>query len=225
VNGRVGIDSLGLFGRTVPWKTRQPDDRHCSPSCGEPTELGTSTTRADHCSHRRGGSHRRRSSSPENQLRVPRRQLTLIVAALLASGLAGCSSNHGLEPLAARDRIQAVDGVTSATVTTGIDRQTLKTTHFIDVRLRLDGTTKSRDLSQLIEYAARVAWATEIDHEPTDVQVSVSSTPAVDTFAILQKLGLPASPASSDHSSALISARLLEEKWGRWPGQVPERLG
>lgn len=115
VNGRVGIDSLGLFGRTVPWKTRQPDDRHCSPSCGEPTELGTSTTRADHCSHRRGGSHRRRSSSPENQLRVPRRQLTLIVAALLASGLAGCSSNHGLEPLAARDRIQAVDGVTSAT--------------------------------------------------------------------------------------------------------------
>lgn len=126
---------------------------------------------------------------------------------------------------AARDQIQAVDGVTSAAVTTGVDRQTLKTTHFVDVCQQVDGTANSRDLSQLIGYAARVAWATDVGGEPADVQVAGSTHSSVDPSATPQKFGMEASPASMDLSSALVSARILEEKWGRWPGSVSERLG
>lgn len=153
-----------------------------------------------------------------------KRVVLFTTVATLTSVLTGCSSTHGLEPLAARDRVEAADGVRNATVTTGTDQQTLKTTHFVDVRLQLDGTSSPAQLSRLIDYAIQVGWATDIGHSPTDVQVSVSSPAAVDTLAIVKKLGLEATPASTDHSSVLIGAQTLEAKWGRWPGPIPRRL-
>jgi hypothetical protein len=129
-----------------------------------------------------------------------------------------------LTPLEARDRVQSAHDVVKATVTTGTDRETLKTTYFVDVRVTLRGGESPTELSELVDYVTRIGWATDIGHQPTGVQLVMSGPGDPNVIAALDGLGLKGYPGPRDDSSALITAQDLEQKWGRWPGQVPDKI-
>lgn len=143
--------------------------------------------------------------------------------AALAVMLTGCASSQGLTPLEARDRVEAAPGVASATVTTGEEERTLKTTYFVRVRVQMEREQTSEDLSRLVEYVSRVGWATRIGHTPTGMQLNFSGPGDVDAHAILEGLGVKSSPGFSN-ASVLVSAKTLNDKWGRWPSEVPKPL-
>lgn len=129
-----------------------------------------------------------------------------------------------LTPLEARDRVQSAPHVEKATVTTGADRETLKTTYFVDVRVTLDESESATDLTELVDYMTRVGWATDIGHQPTGVRLTVSGPGNPDVIAALDTVGLKGYPGPRDRSSALISSPDLEEKWGKWPGGIPDPI-
>lgn len=129
-----------------------------------------------------------------------------------------------LTPLEARDRVQSAPDVVKATVTTGTDRGTLKTTYFVDVRVTVRGGESMTELTQLVDYVTQVGWATDIGHRPTGVQLLLSGPGSPDVIAALDELGLKGYPGPRDNSSALITAKDLELKWGKWPGKVPEQI-
>lgn len=135
--------------------------------------------------------------------------------------VSGCTAERGLTPLEARDRVEAAPGVASATVTTGEEARTFQTTSFVRVRVQLEDAQASADVSRLIEYVARVGWATRIGRTPTGLQLNVSGPEDVDVHAVLDGLGVPSSPGLSG-ASVLVSAKTMNSKWGAWPCDVPE---
>jgi hypothetical protein len=150
--------------------------------------------------------------------------LAMVSGVIVVSGLGGCAMRSSLTPLEARDRVQSAPDVTKATVTTGTDRESLKTTYFVDVRVTIRGSESSTELTQLVDYVTRVGWATDIGHQPTGVQLLLSGPGSPDVIAALDELGLKGYPGPRDNSSALITAKDLEQKWGKWPGEVPDQI-
>ncbi|GAA3334444.1 hypothetical protein HP467_01470 [Curtobacterium albidum] len=152
--------------------------------------------------------------------------MALIVPAIVLAGamllsMNGCASSSALSPLDARDAVENEPGVESATVTTGMDRETLAKSYFIDVRVKLRDGLSSADQQRLVDYSAATGWATDTLHEPYGLRLQITSSPSVDVRKILEEMGVASSPAPNDKSFVLISAEDMNKKWGKWPTRAP----
>ncbi|WIE66140.1 hypothetical protein DEI99_006290 [Curtobacterium sp. MCLR17_036] len=147
---------------------------------------------------------------------------TYLIALVVGLMVSGCSRGDAFEPLEARDFLERSRGVENATVTTGKLRGTLKSTYFVDVRVRVDSTEGDDRLGAIALRAVQTGWATRIDHAPYGVYLEVSGKPDIDVGELLDGAGLHVQSGIRPSAPVLVSAESLQRRWGKWPGARPD---
>jgi hypothetical protein len=160
-----------------------------------------------------------------------RRTVALTAAVLCVVTLPGCAriaSVGAVAPKAAADYIGQDPAVHTAIVHETNISKTFADSYYGSADLNLRAAPKNPDV--LLNRALQAVWATRMPHHPEGVFINVEG-PGIAGFpldeqALTDAGWADAVPDSSGNDSEmiLVPERLLEKKWGSWPGKRPDGL-
>ncbi|POH71210.1 hypothetical protein C3B59_00970 [Cryobacterium zongtaii] len=139
--------------------------------------------------------------------------------------LSGCSigASGGQSNESAEQSLLAIPGVTDATVNTESMKSGFQDETSTVVELKLEAGAAVSDPNSLVDYLLRVAWSTQTKEANTSVVVQVVSEPQISILDALDAGGWDSAGGRSQHPErALVSAGEVKERFGDWPGDVPE---
>ena len=141
-----------------------------------------------------------------------------LVVILSGCGLAG---PNGQSKESADAALSAIPGVGEATVNTEslISGLQIETSTVIELNLE-PGSTVS-DPERLVDYLLRVAWSTQTKEANRAVVVQIVGEPQISTLDALDAGGWESARGRSPERS-LVRAYEVKERYGDWPGEVPE---
>jgi len=161
-----------------------------------------------------------------------RRGTTLAAVALCVVTLTGCArvaSIGAVAPKAAADYIGQDPSVHTVLVHETNIAKTFADSYYADADINL--RTAPEDPQRLLDRTLQAAWATRMPHHPEGVFIHVEG-PGKDGFpldkdALADAGWTDAVPDDSNNERTkliLVPERLLEKKWGGWPGKRPDGL-
>ena len=153
-----------------------------------------------------------------------RAPLSVGVAALVVV-LSGCAfgGSEGQSKESADAALSAIPGVSEATVNTESMKSGFQDETSTVIELSLEAGSVVSDPSSLVDYLLRVAWSTQTKEANTGVVVEVVSEPQISVLDALDAGGWESAGGRSNHPErALVGADEVKERFGDWPGEVPD---
>jgi len=139
--------------------------------------------------------------------------------------LSGCAlgGSDGQSKESADAALLAIPGVSEASVNTSSLRSGFQVETSTTVEVTLEIGFVAPDPAALVDYLSRVAWSTQTKEANTSVLVQVVSEPQISILDTLDAGGWESAGGRSQHPErALVSAGEVKERFGDWPGDVPE---
>ena len=156
--------------------------------------------------------------------RVSRARSIVAVAGLVMI-LSGCGlvGSEGQSKESADAALSAIPGVGEATVTTESMKSGFQTETSTVVELNLEAGATVSDPEIFVDYLLRVAWSTQTKEANRAVVVQIMSEPQISTRDALDAGGWESARGrSSVPHRSLVRAYEVKERFGDWPGKVPE---
>ena len=141
-----------------------------------------------------------------------------LVVILSGCGLGG-SDRQSKE--SADAALSAIPGVGEATVNTESLISGLQIETSTVIELNLEPGSSVSDPERLVDYLLRVAWSTQTKEANRAVVVQIVGEPQISTLDALDAGGWESARGRSPERS-LVRAYEVKERYGDWPGEVPE---
>jgi len=141
-----------------------------------------------------------------------------LVVILSGCGLGG-SDRQSKE--SADAALSAIPGVGEATVNTESLISGLQIETSTVIELNLEPGSSVSDPERLVDYLLRVAWSTQTKEANRAVVVQIVGEPQISTRDALDAGGWESARGRSPERS-LVRAYEVKERYGDWPGEVPE---
>ena len=139
--------------------------------------------------------------------------------------LSGCAlfGSNGQSKESADAALSAIPGVGEGTVNTESLRSGLQTETSTVIELNLEPGSTVSDPERLVDYLLRVAWSTQTKEANRAVVVQIVSEPQISTRDALDAGGWESARGrSSRPERSLVRTYEVKERYGDWPGEVPE---
>ena len=143
-----------------------------------------------------------------------------LVVILSGCGLGG-SERQSKE--SADAALSAIPGVGEATVNTESLISGLQIETSTVIELNLEPGSSVSDPERLVDYLLRVAWSTQTKEANRAVVVQIVGEPQISTLDALDAGGWESARGrSSRPERSLVRTYEVKERYGDWPGEVPE---
>lgn len=102
--------------------------------------------------------------------------------------------------------------------------QSLGTAHYTEVDVTLSSANEVEDATDFARDLVQAGWAAKVSDRPTfiSLDIAVSEGPPFDLDDALRAAGLKHTVGVGGANTAVVSKRVLERRWGRWPGDAPD---